>query len=42
MTFLGDIKIIIKTIESVLLRKNIYIEESNINELHEVKQEVEK
>ncbi len=42
VTFLGDIKIIIKTIESVLLRKNIYIEESNINELHEVKQEVEK
>lgn len=42
VTFLGDMKIILKTVESVLLRKNIYVDGSNINELHEVKQEVEK
>ena len=39
VTFLGDLKIVIKTIETVLLRKNVYIGKSNTSELHEVKNE---
>lgn len=39
VTFIGDIKIIIKTIDTVLHRKNIYIKEENTTELHEVKNE---
>lgn len=37
ITFVGDIKIFIKTIETVLLRKNIYINQENIKDTHEVK-----
>ena len=36
VTCLGDIKIIFKTIETVLLRKNIYIKKETTNDLHEV------
>ena len=39
VTFLGDLKIVLKTIETVLLRKNVYIGKSNTSELHEVKNE---
>jgi lipopolysaccharide/colanic/teichoic acid biosynthesis glycosyltransferase len=37
VTFLGDVKIILKTIETVLFRKNIYIKEENASNVHEVK-----
>ncbi len=37
ITFIGDIKIVFKTIESVLLRRNIYIQEKEIKDVHEVK-----
>lgn len=37
VTFKGDLKIFLKTIETVLLRKNVYIKEENIKDLHEVK-----
>jgi lipopolysaccharide/colanic/teichoic acid biosynthesis glycosyltransferase len=37
VTFLGDVKIILKTIETVLFRKNIYIKEENVSNVHEVK-----
>ncbi len=37
VTFVGDLKIFFKTIETVLLRKNIYINKENIKDLHEVK-----
>jgi len=39
VTFLGDVKIIIKTIDTVLHRKNIYIKKENTSDLHEVKNE---
>ena len=39
VTFLGDVKIIFKTIQTVLLRKNIYINKDNIQDIHEVKNE---
>lgn len=41
VTFWGDIKILFKTIETVILRKNIYIKKENINDLHVVDEEVE-
>ena len=38
VTFKGDVKIVLKTIETILLRKNIYItEENKSKQLHEVK-----
>ena len=37
VTFIGDIKIFFKTIETVLLRKNIYIKEENIQNPQEKK-----
>lgn len=37
VTFVGDLKIFIKTIEAVLLRKNIYSNQENIKDTHEVK-----
>lgn len=37
VTFIGDVKIFFKTIETVLLRKNIYINKENMDDLHEVK-----
>lgn len=37
VTFWGDIKIVFKTIEMVLFRKNIYIEQENVSDVHEVK-----
>lgn len=38
VTFLGDVKIVLKTISTILSRKNIYITEENTSkELHEVK-----
>lgn len=39
VTFLGDVKIIFKTIQTVLQRKDIYIKEENIQDVHEVKNE---
>lgn len=39
VTFIGDVKIIFKTIDTVLHRKNIYIKNENTTELHEVKNE---
>jgi lipopolysaccharide/colanic/teichoic acid biosynthesis glycosyltransferase len=42
VTFVGDIKIFFKTIQTVLLRKNIYIKEENITDLHVASEEVEK
>lgn len=39
VTFLGDIKILFKTIQTVLFRKNVYIKENNSNEVHVVKNE---
>lgn len=41
VTFLGDVKIILKTIDTVLHRKNIYIKNENTSDLHEVKNEEE-
>lgn len=37
VTFWGDIKIVFKTIEMVLFRKNIYIEQENVSDVHVVK-----
>ena len=37
VTFVGDVKIFFKTIETVLFCKNIYIKEENVKKLHEVK-----
>ena len=37
VTFIGDLKIIFKTIDTVLHRKNIYIEKKDIADVHEVK-----
>ena len=42
VTFLGDVKIIIKTIDTVLHRKNIYAGNENTADLHEVKNEEKK
>lgn len=42
VTFLGDVKIVLKTIDTVLHRKNIYIKNENTSELHEVVNEEEK
>lgn len=39
VTFLGDLKIIFKTIQTVLLRKNVYIKKDNAAETHEVRNE---
>ena len=39
VTFLGDVKIILKTIDTVIHRKNIYITNEDTTELHEVKNE---
>ncbi len=39
VTFIGDIKILLKTIDTVLHRKNIYIKEENVTKLHEVERE---
>lgn len=39
VTFMGDIKILFKTIQTVLFRKNVYIKENNSNEVHVVKNE---
>lgn len=33
VTFVGDIKILLKTIQTVLLRKNIYLKKENVNKL---------
>lgn len=38
VTFIGDMKIFFKTIETVLLRKNIYLKKEIINEPREVKE----
>lgn len=37
VTFLGDLKILFKTIGTVVFRKNIYIKQEDISNLHEVK-----
>lgn len=37
VTFWGDVKIFFKTVETVFLKKNIYIQKSDIQNLHEVK-----
>ena len=37
VTFLGDLKILFKTVETVLFRKNVYIKASEDRDLHEVK-----
>lgn len=42
VTFFGDIKIVLKTIDTVLHRKNIYIKEENTSDLHEVVNEEKK
>ncbi len=42
VTFLGDIKILVKTIDTVLRRKNIYIKRENSPSLYEVEDEVER
>ena len=39
VTFIGDMKIVLKTIDTVLHRKNIYIKSDNHSEIHEVKNE---
>ena len=39
VTFLGDVKIILKTIDTVIHRKNISITNEDTTELHEVKNE---
>ncbi len=36
VTFLGDVKIMLKTIQTVLQRKNIYIKQENVKDVHEV------
>lgn len=42
VTFIGDVKIIFKTIDTVLHHKNIYIKNENTTELHEVVNEEDK
>lgn len=37
VTFLGDVKIMLKTIQTVLRHKNIYIKQENVKGVHEVK-----
>lgn len=37
VTFIGDVKIILKTIQAVLWRKDIYIKQENVKDVHEVK-----
>lgn len=37
VTFIEDVKILLKTIQTVLQRKDIYIKEENIHDVHEVK-----
>lgn len=39
VTFIGDVKIILKTIDTVIHKKNIYIKNENVTDLHEVKNE---
>ncbi len=37
VTFVGDVKIILKTIQTVVQRKGIYIKQENVKDVHEVK-----
>lgn len=39
VTFLGDVKIVLKTIDTVLRRRNVYIDGEAVSDLHEVKNE---
>lgn len=39
ITFWGDMKIVFKTIQTVLQRKDIYIKQENVSDVHEVKKE---
>ena len=39
VSFLGDLRILLKTVQTILFRNNVYLDEKNVNQVREIKSE---